>query len=150
MYKNIMLAIDGSEVSNCAIEEIIKLSKGYDMNLRIIHVVDESIYASGRLDLDYASLLKLAIEEGQEILDNATKKINTQSTIKVEKVLLELKQLRGRVAEIIVKEAEKWPADLLVVGAHGRRGFSRLFLGSVADNIIHIATVPVLLIRGSE
>lgn len=148
MYKNIMLAIDGSEVSNCAIEEIIKLSKDQDINLRIIHVVDESIYSSG-FDLDYASLLKLAIEEGQDILDKATKKIEAQSTIVVEKQLLELKQLRGRVSEIIVKEAKKWPAELLVVGTHGRRGFSRFFLGSVADNIIRIATVPVLLIRGS-
>ncbi|CAM3537759.1 universal stress protein [Legionella longbeachae] len=148
MYKNIMLAIDGSEVSNCAIEEIIKLSKDQDINLRIIHVVDESIYSSG-FDFDYASLLKLAIEEGQDILDKATKKIEAQSTIVVEKQLLELKQLRGRVAEIIVKEAKKWPTDLLVVGTHGRRGFSRFFLGSVADNIIRIATIPVLLIRGS-
>lgn len=148
MYKNIILAIDGSEVSNCAIEEIIKLSKDQDINLRIIHVVDESIYSSG-FDLDYASLLKLAIEEGQDILDKATKKIEAQSTIVVDKQLLELKQLRGRVAEIIVKEAKKWPADLLVVGTHGRRGFSRFFLGSVADNIIRIATVPILLIRGS-
>ncbi len=143
-----MLAIDGSEVSNCAIEEIIKLSKDQDINLRIIHVVDESIYSSG-FDFDYASLLKLAIEEGQDILDKATKKIEAQSTIVVEKQLLELKQLRGRVAEIIVKEAKKWPTDLLVVGTHGRRGFSRFFLGSVADNIIRIATIPVLLIRGS-
>ena len=47
----------------------------------------------------------------------------------------------------IEQEAEQWGADLIVVGTHGRRGFRRLLLGSVAENLIRISTKPVLLVR---
>ena len=49
---------------------------------------------------------------------------------------------------MIVGEAAAWPAELIVVGTHGRRGLSHLFIGSVAEGIVRISQVPVLLIRG--
>jgi nucleotide-binding universal stress UspA family protein len=51
--------------------------------------------------------------------------------------------------KLIVDELKIWLAYLLVIGSHGQRGFSRLFLGSVTDNVIRIATLPILLVRGS-
>jgi hypothetical protein len=56
----------------------------------------------------------------------------------------------GRVYDSIEQEAARWPADLVVIGTHGRRGFRRLLLGSVAEGFIRITTKPVLLVRGSE
>ena len=150
MYKKIMLALDGSKVSDSLVNEIIKLTKGEDVNVRIIHVLDESFIRYGGPSFDYLSLVAHWRKEGQNILDNAAKIITSQSSIKVETSILELKPLQERVAEVIVEEAKEWPADLLVIGTHGRRGFSRLFLGSVAENIIRIATTPVLLVRGSD
>lgn len=149
MYKNIMLAIDGSDVSNSAIEEVVKLAKNEEINLRIVYVVDENIVYSGSPSFDYASLIAVLKEEGQDILDKAARTIEKEPTIKIVKSLLELKTLKERVAEVIVKDAKKWKADLLVIGTHGRRGLSRLFIGSVAESIIRIATTPVLLVRGS-
>ena len=70
-----------------------------------------------------------------------------QAHIKFENHLIETKPFEGRVAEKIIEESLVRPTDLLVIGTHGRRGFSRLFLGSVAENIIRIATLPVLLVR---
>jgi nucleotide-binding universal stress UspA family protein len=145
-----MLALDGSKVSDSLVGEIIKLTKNQDVNLRIIHVVDESLVYYGGPAFDYLSLIALWRKEGEDILDNAAKIITTQSSIKVETSILELKPPQGRVADVIVEEAKKWPADLLVIGTHGRRGFSRLFLGSVAENTIRISTTPVLLVRGSD
>jgi nucleotide-binding universal stress UspA family protein len=150
MYKKIMLALDGSKVSDSLIDEIIKLTKNQDVDLRIIHVIDESLIYYGGPAFDYLSLIALWRKEGQDILDNAVKIITTQSSIQVETSILELKPPQGRVADVIVEEAKKWPADLLVIGTHGRRGFSRLFLGSVAENTIRISTTPVLLVRGSD
>lgn len=150
LYKKIMLAIDGSDTSNTAIDQVIKFTKGQDVQLRIIHVVDELFITYGGGAFDYLSYIALCREEGQKILDNAVKLITSQSTIKVEASLIELKDLQGRIAEVIVDEAKKWSADLLVIGTHGRRGFSRFFLGSVAENITRIATIPVLLVRGSK
>lgn len=53
-----------------------------------------------------------------------------------------------RVATEIVEAAKKWPADLIVLGTHGRRGFVHLLLGSVAEDVVRMAATPVLLIRG--
>jgi nucleotide-binding universal stress UspA family protein len=150
MYKNIMLALDGSKVSDSLVEEVIKLTKGQNVNLRIVHVVDESFVSYGGPAFDYLSIIAACREDGEKLLNNAAKKIANQSSIKPETSILELKPLQGRVAEVIVEEAKKWPADLLVIGTHGRRGFSRLFLGSVAENIVRVATTPVLLVRSTE
>lgn len=148
IYKKIMLAIDESDTSLAAVNEAIKLTKGEDVHLCILHVVDESLVYYGGSTFDYLSYTAVCREEGQNILDAAEKTITSQLSIKVETSLVELKPLQGRIAEIIVDEAKEWSADLLVIGTHGRRGFSRLFLGSVAENITRIATIPVLLVRG--
>lgn len=150
MYKNIMLAIDGSDASNAVVTEAIKLAKDKKVRLRLVYVVDEHVVYVGGPSFDYTLLVTALKEEGHNILEDAAKIIENKSSIKVEKSLIELKQFQGRVAEIIVEEATNWPADLLVVGSHGRRGLNRLFLGSVAENIIRIATVPVLVVRGAK
>jgi len=144
-----MLAIDGSAISDLLLKEITKLTNGQKINLRIIHVIDNSFVNYGGPSFDYLSVLALCREEGQKILDNAAKSLASHPSINVETSLLELKPLQGRVAEVIVHEAKEWPADLLILGTHGRRGFSHFFLGSVAENVIRIATTPVLLVRGS-
>lgn len=52
-----------------------------------------------------------------------------------------------RVADVIDNEALSWEADLIVIGTHGRAGLSRLLLGSVAQDVVRGASVPVLLVR---
>ena len=53
-----------------------------------------------------------------------------------------------RTCDVINEEAKSWPADLIVIGTHGRRGVNRLLLGSVAETVIRTASKPVLIIRG--
>ena len=53
----------------------------------------------------------------------------------------------GRVADLIVREARKWRADLLVLGTHGRRGLTRMVMGSDAELVVRAAPAPVLLLR---
>jgi nucleotide-binding universal stress UspA family protein len=53
----------------------------------------------------------------------------------------------NRVAQIIVRAAAEWGADLVVMGTHGRRGFNRLILGSDADLVIRGAPCPVLMLK---
>jgi nucleotide-binding universal stress UspA family protein len=53
----------------------------------------------------------------------------------------------GRIPDVIVAEAKRWSADLIVMGTHGRHGFDHLLLGSAAEGVIRTTPVPVLLIR---
>ena len=61
---------------------------------------------------------------------------------------LEPKNLPLRIAEQLIKEANDWGADLIIIGTHERRGFNHLLMGSVAESVIRIAQSPVLLVRG--
>lgn len=54
----------------------------------------------------------------------------------------------GRVADLILREARKWRADVIVMGTHGRRGISHASLGSDAETVVRSSPVPVLLVRG--
>ena len=58
---------------------------------------------------------------------------------------------RGRrAADLIVKQAKRWCADVIVRGTHGRRGLSRMLLGSDAEMVVREAPVPVLLVRSKR
>lgn len=56
--------------------------------------------------------------------------------------------LATRIWDVVNKEAKRWRADVIVIGTHGRHGFNRLFLGSVAEGVIRLAAKPVLVIHG--
>jgi len=88
-------------------------------------------------------------EYGEKILKEM-EEIARQSNTDFESKLIELKTSHGRVEQKIIDQAKNWPADLIVIGTHGRRGLSHLFLGSVAEGVVRIAPMPVLLIRGKE
>jgi nucleotide-binding universal stress UspA family protein len=63
--------------------------------------------------------------------------------------VLEFVQI-GSAASEIVKASKDWPADLVVIGSHGRGGIRRALLGSVAEGVMRQASCPVLVVRGKE
>ena len=145
-YKQIMVAIDESETSSLALKEAIRLAKDQKAELRVVHIIDESIINPAESHVDYATLWQTYRDEGQRFIDRISAELR-QSKVKFNCYLIELKPFTGRLAEKIIEEAESWPADMLVLGTHGRRGFHHLFLGSIAESVMRIATMPVLLIR---
>ena len=68
-----------------------------------------------------------------------------RSGLEPESVLLET--IGGPSARLIVAQATEWPADLIVMGTHGRRGIRRIALGSDAEQVLRTSPVPVLLVR---
>ena len=58
-----------------------------------------------------------------------------------------LEHFGRQAASLIVADAKKWKADLIVLGTHGRRGIRRLVMGSDAEEIVRTSPVPVLLVR---
>lgn len=149
MYQRILVPVDGSSTSNRGLDEAIKLAKLTGANLRLIHVVDALTFATGsELYGVYASDAVPKMRElGQQTLEQARTRVQAQG-VKVDTLLFD--SLPTGVSEIVVEQAQAWPADLIVIGTHGRRGVKRLVLGSDAEQIIRLAPVPVLLVRSAD
>lgn len=147
MYKSILVAIDGSQTSERALKEAIHLAKGLGGRLLIVNVVDEVNFNWA----EYPNLTEIwdaLVASGRALLDKAAATA-AEAGVAADTRLVELDKLGDRVPEALAREADAWPADLIVVGTHGRRGLSHVFLGSVAEGIVRVATKPVLLIRGT-
>lgn len=146
MYQKILVPVDGSTTSNCALQEAIKLAQQHHAQLELVHVFEDILYWVDESYVNYAELQETVRESSEKILAEAQALVQ-QAGLTTETKLLEAKG--QRIANVIVAEAERWQADLIVIGTHGRSGFSRLLLGSVAEGVVRTATIPVLLIRGS-
>ncbi|MFZ5556089.1 MAG: universal stress protein [Pseudomonadota bacterium] len=142
MYKKIFVPVDGSDTSNTALQEAVKLAKEQGAQLRLSHVL-EPLY---HLDVEaYGDFRGVVQRESQKLLDDAVARAR-QGGAEVTGAVVD--SAGRRVAATIVEEAQKAGADLIVMGTHGHRGFEHLVLGSVAEGVVRRATMPVLLIRG--
>lgn len=146
MYKRIIVAVDGSGVSKRALREAVKLAKETGSALRIVHVIDVVALNVETLH-DLANYETSMRKSGNAILRQAMASAQ-KAGVEAKATLLEVRQVTDRIADAIAREAKAWRAELIVIGTHGRRGVSHLFLGSVAESVIRIAPAPVLLIRG--
>ena len=148
LYQHILVPIDGSPTSQRALEEALGLARqvGQGAQLELLHVVEMILFPDSEIYFNNAELQKIMRSSGEKILAQAEKMVR-EAGIAVQKRLLEADG--ERIATVIVEEARRWPADLIVIGTHGRSGFSRILFGSVAEGVVHTADVPVLLVRGT-
>lgn len=144
MYKRIFVPVDGSDTSTRGLREALKLARQPGARLRLLHVIDESVLAMTP-EVGIVDISGSLIEEGKKTLKKA-RALAERHGIKTDTVMPE--NFSGRVADVILNEARKWRADVIVMGTHGRRGFSHMLLGSDAEGVVREATVPVLLVRG--
>lgn len=150
MYERILVAVDGSPTSDRGLSEAIRLAKLTGARLRLVNVVDDMGVISGMGEYGAAcmgGLLEGMKEAGTQVLEDA-RATATRQGVGAETVLFD--GLSGRVSDLIVAEAKRWGADLIVLGTHGRRGVRRMVLGSDAEQIVRAAPVPVLLVRSME
>jgi len=148
MYQRILVPVDGSHTSTLGLQEAIRIAIDQRARLRIIHVVDEIVVAQN-FDgfVNTGDLFDALRDAGKKTIQNALA-LARKHDVKAEAALFE--SLGGRVSEFIVKEAKKWRADLIVMGTHGRRGVTRMVLGSDAEAILRVTPVPVLLVRSPD
>jgi nucleotide-binding universal stress UspA family protein len=148
MYKKILVPVDGSETSLLGLQHAILLAKDQKAALQLLHVVHDYLSADGLHGVDSSrELLKELRERGQTILNDAASSARKQG---VEADTDTVETPLGPVGAAIVEYAERWPADLIVLGTHGRRGIRRLVMGSDAEYVVRTTPVPVLLVRGMK
>jgi len=146
MYQRILVPVDGSETSDKALQEALKLVAGQPAQLLLLHVLEDMQFLDAEGYVNYAELRELTLNMGKRMLDKAAE-IATQAGITADSKLVEA--AGKRIANVITAEAKDWPADLVVIGTHGRSGFSHLLFGSVAEGVVRGASVPVLLVRSA-
>lgn len=145
MYKRILVPVDGSETCEKALASALQLAKESQGRVHLVHVLDELAYLTG---YEYsADLLQVARDFAQKVLVDAAEKARAAG-VPADTKLMELPG--GRLGELIAGEARDWDADLVVVGTHGRRGVSRVLLGSGAEQVLRLSPVPVLAVRSTE
>jgi nucleotide-binding universal stress UspA family protein len=147
MYKRVLVAVDGSDTSNLALREAIRMAKNQHSTLRLLHVVDLTM-AYSVVEAPYIVEYQKALRaEGEKLLSDCSEPARAEGIEFDTKLRVAFGE---HLYDVIEDEAKQWSADLIVIGTHGRRGMRRLLLGSVAEGLIRISSKPVLLIRGGE
>ncbi|MBX3621996.1 MAG: universal stress protein [Rhizobacter sp.] len=149
MYQHILVPVDGSPTATKGLDEALRLAKLTGAELRLLYVVDELMFVTSIQEYAaYTADLARALKEGGA--DILAKALATAQAAGVKADTQLVDSFNGRVADVIIEQAAGWPADLIVLGTHGRRGLRRLALGSDAEQVVRNATVPVLLVRGHD
>lgn len=150
MYSRILVAVDESDTSLHALKHAIELSRRLSSTLRVVHVVDMSWLPIGpEVAIDTTALSAARRGAGEKVIATA-RDAAQQAGFEAEVGLIETETPIQQVAEVIVREASRWGADLVVMGTHGRRGFQHLILGSVAERMTRLSPGPVLLIPSPQ
>ena len=139
--RNILCSTDFSEFSRRALEQAVTVARWYRAELTVVHVYpymavgsDAPYFASG-LPLDASTRARLLGD-----LEAAAARARAAGITTT--VLL----LEGDPSEEILRRARTAPTDLIVLGTHGRRGFDRWILGSVATRVVQKARCAVLTV----
>ena len=149
MYQRILVPVDGSATSERGLTEAIAIARMSGGSIRLLHVLDELVFVTGfETGASYAkTVLPEMRKHSEEILITARERA-VAAGIDADTLCIEC--FGRRTADLIVEQATAWPADLVVLGTHGRRGVRRLMLGSDAEQVLRMASVPVLLIRSAD
>lgn len=142
----VLIALDDSECSDLAFHSLLEKTWPNTAEFRILTVVEPlypqpcfggmylppAIEAQGEFEKLCRTRVKEKVKKMSEVFPNNAVSGDT---------------LLGPVAECIIDDAKSWNADLVVVGSHGRRGFSRFLLGSVAEKVAGHAPCSVEIIK---
>ena len=145
MYKHILVATDGSKLSDRAIKEAVRLAAALGAKVTLLHAAPAQvwpIYAESAVVMATYSAKALRQEihaHAQELLAKAAKRAG--GAVATELVIADLP------CDAIVKTAARLKCDLIVMASHGRRGVAGLLLGSETHRVLTHSKVPVLVVR---
>ena len=144
----ILLAVDGSDCSDVAINEVARRPWPEGSEVKVISVAEPHIPFTpepGLLPASYYDdLEKAARSHAESVVGNALRKLRDQAGGKLR---ITTAVFLDSPKDAIIEEAERWGADLIVVGSHGYRGYQRFLLGSVSQAVATQARCSVEIVR---
>lgn len=140
-YKNILVAIDGSDASEKAFEKAVEMTKQNDARIVLTHVVDSRTFATAEAyDRTLAERAEAYAKETLDHFVDAAKKAGLEDIHRV----IEYGSPKVKIAKDIANEND---IDLIVCGATGLNAVERFLIGSVSENIVRQAKCDVLVVR---
>lgn len=147
-YSKILVPVDGSPTGKLGLQEAIRLAKAFKTpaRLRLLHVINDFPMLMEMSNVvSFEKSMHALREYGRQLLDQA-RALAVAGEVEVD---VSLREVTGsRIASEVVADAKESGCELIVMGTHGRRGLTRLALGSDADLIVGASPIPVLLVRG--
>lgn len=139
LIKHILVAFDFSEPSTHALKQAIDFAKFYDAKVSVVHVMENHL-----MDLYGLPIGQHTEQEAKVAIQKKIVEIDT--SIHVDSIDV----FTGDAYFFILAKAQTLPADLIIIGSHGRKGLKRLVLGSIAEKIVKLSPVPVLVSRADR
>jgi nucleotide-binding universal stress UspA family protein len=139
-FKRILIAVDDSEFAARAADVGIELAKSLHAELGFVTVFDPTVGPGVTWGVPVDRVAEMSERLAKKLLATLRERTATRSDVPefVE---------GGKPASEIIKVASNWPADLIVMGSHGRGKIKGLLLGSVSQEVLHHAPCPVLIVR---
>lgn len=147
----ILLAVDGSAYSDAAIEEVLRRPWPSRSEVKVITAFETPIMVGvepwAATPSYFDELDKAVREHARAVTDRALEKLKAieDTTLKISSGAL-----NGPPRQVIVEEAERWGADLIIMGSRGLGAWNRLLLGSVSSAVVHHAKCSVEIVRRRE
>jgi nucleotide-binding universal stress UspA family protein len=137
MFEKILLAVDGSEHSAKAVDVAGDLAQRYDGEVVVLHVREHEITWGADIDIETAA-------EARSLVDGVVRRLKDAGVnVRGEVVRVPLGQIPRAILDMTAEEG----AGLIVMGTRGLSDWGRLLMGSVAHKVVHLAEVPVLVVR---
>jgi len=141
MFTQLLVAIDGSKISDRALKIALDEAKVWNATVNVIYVVETGLFSSLPMDNTWEIMYSMLEKEGQDALDEAKKEADARH------ITLKATMKQGHAGNEIVNAAEELGADLVIVGSHGRSEVDRILLGSVSSFVVSHSKVSVMVVR---
>jgi nucleotide-binding universal stress UspA family protein len=140
---HVVCATDLSDASRAAVAVANRLAQQRDARLHLLHVVENPFHQpwlTGAEGLDFAELLRNRVQSAEYQLGILAVTLTSVTLSPISTVVI------GHPADEIVRYAQDYDADLIVIGTRGYGGIKRVLLGSIANRVMRQATCPVLIV----
>lgn len=145
----ILVAVDGSPFSDAALEEVSRRPWPAGAKMRVLTAFEAPLAATPdiwSLPSDYFAQVEQSVRlRAESVMERAVAKLISALGPDIE---VKGECVTGAAKRVIIDEAEKWKADLIVVGSHGYPAWERLLLGSVSQAVVSHAKCSVEVVRG--
>lgn len=143
----VLIPIDGSECSKAAVDYIKERPWNKDDSFLLVHVVEPIPVDIGiaYIPAAYTPDEGAAFSQSEALLQVVLGDLKSVLTNQID-----TKVIAGPAKAEIVDLAQEWKADLIVMGSHGRKGFNRLLLGSVTEDVMKSAPCSVTIVKSAH